>query len=73
MPSAPIGSTWRTQPAEPRPKACAACGTVFACGPGTGEASAACWCQDLPPLPEIDPTNDCYCPACLKALIAGTG
>lgn len=59
-----------TRPAAPREKACSACGTPFACGPGTGEAPGACWCQDLPLLPEIDPSKDCLCPACLKAALA---
>lgn len=59
-----------TRPAEPRPKTCSACGNVFACGPGTGAGPAACWCQDLPHLPRIDPAKDCYCPDCLKALIS---
>ena len=59
-----------TRPAAPREKACSVCGTPFTCGPGTGTAPATCWCQDLPLLPEIDPSKDCLCPACLKAALA---
>lgn len=58
-----------TRPAEPRAKTCNACGAAFACGPGAGEAPATCWCQALPPLPQIDPSKDCLCPACLKAAL----
>lgn len=55
------------RPAAPRPKTCSGCGATFACGPGTGSAPGACWCQDLPPLMPIEPGIDCYCPTCLAA------
>lgn len=59
-----------TRPAIPLDKACAACGTPFACGPGIGATPGACWCQDMPRLPVIDPAQDCFCPACLAARLA---
>ena len=45
--------------------ACARCGTVFACGAGTGD----CWCAHEAyrlPLTEAGAAEDCLCPACLR-------
>jgi len=45
---------------------CARCGARFFCGAATG----TCWCQDLPPALAPVAGENCYCPACLKTLIA---
>jgi hypothetical protein len=45
---------------------CARCGAAFTCGANTG----ACWCaaEDFRlPMPAADSTEDCLCPACLRA------
>jgi hypothetical protein len=47
---------------------CPVCGGVFACGMRSG---AACWCAALPPLTfPPDAGKGCYCPDCLKAMLA---
>lgn len=45
---------------------CARCGEPFSCGAGTG----SCWCKDLPPALAPVAGANCYCPGCLKAIIA---
>ena len=48
-------------------KACSTCGALFECGlaaPGRG-----CWCGSLPAIMPLDFSQDCRCPACLKAEI----
>lgn len=52
-----------------RTKSCALCGTAFTCGLGKAEGEG-CWCEDLPPLPAVDPAGDCRCPACLREATA---
>ncbi len=48
---------------------CPRCGATFTCGMQAGHAT--CWCAGLPHLPPPDPaTPGCYCPDCLKILIA---
>ena len=45
--------------------ACARCGAAFECGAAAG----ACWCADEQfrlPMPK-DGSEDCLCPACLRA------
>ena len=49
--------------------ACPRCGREFACGMRAGLDK--CWCAELPVLGPLDPdASACYCPDCLKALIA---
>ena len=49
-------------------KHCARCGASFGCG----RNDADCWCTHLPPLPAgaLAAGTDCYCPACLQAIVA---
>ncbi|MBU0752503.1 MAG: cysteine-rich CWC family protein [Gammaproteobacteria bacterium] len=49
--------------------ACPRCGREFVCGMRAGETT--CWCAELPVavLPDSAGTG-CYCPDCLKAIIA---
>jgi len=52
--------------AEPRRLACARCGAAFECG----SAQGSCWCFEENvrlPMPAADSTEDCLCPACLRA------
>jgi hypothetical protein len=59
----------QTQGTPARPKTCARCGTVFGCRAETG----GCWCADEPvylPMPAPGASEDCMCPACLRAEIA---
>lgn len=60
---------------------CARCGKSFQCGmvdadPPTSRSSPSsppCWCTTLPPLPAGMLGRDapgCYCPDCLRALVA---
>jgi hypothetical protein len=45
--------------------ACARCGAAFECGAAAG----ACWCAEEQfrlPMPQ-DGSEDCLCPACLRA------
>jgi len=54
----------------PRRLACARCGAGFDCG-----RSGECWCAAEPyrvPLTQAGEIEDCLCPACLRALAAGT-
>ncbi len=49
--------------------ACPRCGREFVCGMSAGMDK--CWCAELPALGRLDPdASACYCPDCLKALIA---
>lgn len=54
---------------------CAQCGQHFSCGMVDADAAAPCWCTTLPALPADQLGRDnprCYCPACLRALLART-
>jgi hypothetical protein len=61
---------------------CPQCGKRFECGmadvsanAGTSAAASPCWCTTLPMLPASLLGRDaasCYCPDCLRALLAGT-
>ena len=58
------------QTKEP-PNLCPACGTRFTCGMTAGDTT--CWCASLPPLlavPTAPTTAACYCPACLRRMLA---
>jgi hypothetical protein len=56
---------------------CPDCGTAFKCGM-TEDSSGPCWCTQLPPLPpqayapdKTDAaTSRCFCPNCLRGLLA---
>lgn len=48
-------------------KVCSICGNSFACG--FDDREKACWCTDLPPIMPMDPTVDCRCPTCLRAIV----
>ncbi len=56
---------------------CSRCGAAFECGMVDG-MSEPCWCTQLPPLPRqayVEDQEDaaaarCFCPACLRALLA---
>ncbi|MCC7310537.1 MAG: cysteine-rich CWC family protein [Sulfuritalea sp.] len=51
---------------------CPRCGERFACGMLAG--AARCWCADLPPLcAPPDPAAGCFCPGCMRALLAAPG
>jgi len=55
---------------SPRRLNCARCGTAFKCSLGGG-----CWCAAEPyrlPISE-QTTEDCLCPACLRAAAAAAG
>ncbi len=52
---------------------CAKCGAGFDCGMVEANAPSPCWCTALPPLPAGWLGREaaaCYCPACLRALLA---
>ncbi|MDD5248817.1 MAG: cysteine-rich CWC family protein [Rhodocyclaceae bacterium] len=52
-------------------EACPRCGRLFTCGMKAGHA--ACWCAGLPHRPPPDPgVAGCYCPACLRELLAAS-
>jgi Cysteine-rich CWC len=51
--------------AKPRSLRCARCGAAFECGSMVGQ----CWCAEQGfrlPMP-VDSSEDCLCPACLRA------
>jgi predicted RNA-binding Zn-ribbon protein involved in translation (DUF1610 family) len=51
---------------------CPKCGAAFVCGSAAGAAS--CWCAELPPALALpDAASGCYCPACLREIIARQG
>lgn len=51
---------------------CLRCGAAFTCGMQAGEP--VCWCAALPPLSTVpDEGAQCYCPACLKAMLEAAG
>lgn len=54
---------------RPGERACPRCGATFVCGNEAG--APTCWCAELPPVLSL-PANGagCYCPACLRAIIA---
>ena len=55
--------------AEPNAR-CGNCGAPFTCGLAAG--CAECWCAALPnvvPVPQVDATVSCLCPACLEAAV----
>lgn len=58
------------KPTEPAAgSTCPRCGKPFTCGMQAG--LERCWCADLPLIGPPDPEQKgCYCPDCLKALIA---
>jgi uncharacterized protein len=47
-------------------KLCATCAAAFECTQAPG-----CWCAELPHALKVPdpPTDDCLCPACLRARI----
>jgi hypothetical protein len=57
---------------------CSRCGAQFGCAMADG-SDGPCWCTELPPIvpvpvpvpgaPGVD--TSCWCPACLRAHIAG--
>ncbi len=48
---------------------CPACGQQNQCGVAAGAAD--CWCRQLPQLSSADASAvACYCPVCLRALLA---
>ncbi|MBI5923123.1 MAG: cysteine-rich CWC family protein [Betaproteobacteria bacterium] len=47
---------------------CPRCGKAFTCGMNAGQAS--CWCAELPPLAIPESGSGCYCPECLRQLVA---
>ncbi|MEZ5614892.1 MAG: cysteine-rich CWC family protein [Rhodocyclaceae bacterium] len=48
---------------------CPGCGRGFECGMAGG--LERCWCAELPPLTSPPDTGrGCYCPDCLKTLLA---
>jgi hypothetical protein len=53
---------------------CSRCGAAFGCAMADGSVGP-CWCTELPPAvplpgaPGVD--TGCWCPACLRAHIAG--
>ncbi|MCX7178138.1 MAG: cysteine-rich CWC family protein [Proteobacteria bacterium] len=47
---------------------CPRCGAAFICGMDAGQG--ACWCTTLPALAVTLPESGCFCPDCLKQLIA---
>ena len=52
---------------------CVSCGAGFDCGMVDAAAPSPCWCTALPPLPAEQLGRDaagCYCPDCLRALLA---
>lgn len=52
---------------------CVQCGKSFSCGMVDADASSPCWCTAVPPLPPALLSRDgasCYCPDCLRALLA---
>ncbi len=52
---------------------CATCGANFDCGMADANAASPCWCTTLPPLPAEWLGREaaaCYCPSCLRALLA---
>ncbi|MCX7171173.1 MAG: cysteine-rich CWC family protein [Proteobacteria bacterium] len=52
------------------PNICPRCGAEFHCG--MNDEQKACWCASLPPLNETRPGAGCYCPDCLRQLVAQT-
>ncbi len=59
--------------------ACIRCGQSFQCGMVDAGAPEPCWCTQLPALPAeqlqlaaASGKAGCYCPDCLRALVAGT-
>ncbi len=46
-----------------REKICPKCGASFGC------STSNCWCAELPPVIELTPGAECYCPTCLKEII----
>jgi hypothetical protein len=54
---------------------CVRCGKIFDCGMTDAADASPCWCTTLPSLPADllgRDTAGCYCPECLRALLAGT-
>lgn len=52
---------------------CDRCGITFSCGMVDSTSKDACWCTQLPLLPAPVLGQDsahCYCPDCLRELLA---
>lgn len=57
---------------------CSRCGAVFGCGMTDADSDEPCWCTQLPTLPPSAYVADngdamsgsCFCPQCLRALVA---
>lgn len=47
-----------------REKTCSVCQNTFGCG--NPSETVRCWCNDLPPIFNLDNITDCLCPKCLK-------
>src|SRR4029077_5660720 len=65
-----VMTTAQAQQLPMRRLTCARCGTSFDCG--TGGKDGGCWCMDeaeKAPMPTAA-SEDCVCPACLRAKIA---
>lgn len=53
---------------------CVRRGKTFQCGMADAGAPEPCWCTTLPPLPASQLGREaagCYCPECLRTLLAG--
>ena len=42
---------------------CARCHAPMTCNPGD------CWCEKVPVLPNVEVSQGCYCPSCLKSAL----
>jgi hypothetical protein len=47
---------------------CPRCGSSFECGTQTG--AERCWCAELPLIEPVSEELACFCPACLREIIA---
>jgi len=47
---------------------CARCGSAFECGTAAG--LERCWCAGLPAVRAVDPGAACFCPQCLREILA---
>ncbi|MBK0371211.1 DUF5522 domain-containing protein [Flavobacterium agrisoli] len=50
--------------AKQKIKICSACENQFSCGDSVSGKS--CWCNDFPPIFELETGGDCLCPTCFK-------
>jgi hypothetical protein len=51
---------------EVKEKKCSVCSQLFECG--MTESDGTCWCNQFPPIFDINSESDCLCPACLKKI-----